>query len=70
MALRRSPGQWRDRRARHLYQRYGVRPWHLLEERTREHYRQLVVAGVYGAGRPLPRRLFRLRATGIPAADH
>jgi hypothetical protein len=46
----------RDRRARKLYQRYGARPWDLLDERTRRHYRQLVADGIDGAGQPLPRR--------------
>jgi hypothetical protein len=59
----------RDRRARQLYQRYGARPWNLLDERTRDHYRQLVADGIDGAGRPLPRSRFRLRATRTAAAD-
>jgi 3-oxoadipate enol-lactonase len=39
--------------AEELYSRYGARPWHLLPETTREHYRRLVAAGIDGAGRPL-----------------
>jgi pimeloyl-ACP methyl ester carboxylesterase len=40
-------------RAERLYARYGGRPWHLLPEATREHYRELVSEGIDGAGRPL-----------------
>jgi 3-oxoadipate enol-lactonase len=40
-------------RAERLYARYGARPWHLLPEPTREHYRGLISAGVDGQGRPL-----------------
>jgi 3-oxoadipate enol-lactonase len=39
--------------AERLYARYGGRPWHLLPEETREHFRDLVAAGIDGAGRPL-----------------
>jgi 3-oxoadipate enol-lactonase len=39
--------------AERLYARYGARPWHLLPEKTREHFRQLVAAGIDGEGRPL-----------------
>ena len=39
--------------AERLYARYGGRPWHLLPEETREHFRQLVAAGIDGEGRPL-----------------
>jgi pimeloyl-ACP methyl ester carboxylesterase len=39
--------------AERLYARYGGRPWHLLPEETREHFRDLVDAGIDGAGRPL-----------------
>jgi pimeloyl-ACP methyl ester carboxylesterase len=39
--------------AERLYSRYGARPWHLLPEGTREHFRQLVAAGIDGEGRPL-----------------
>jgi len=61
IALTRFLGRWRDRRPRELYQRYGARPWDLLDERTRRHYRQLVADGIDGAGQPLPRRPFRSR---------
>jgi hypothetical protein len=70
VAVRRFLGRWRDRRARQLYQRYGARPWDLIDERTREHYRQLVAAGIDGAGLPLSRRLVRRRATGTRAAGY
>jgi hypothetical protein len=70
MAVRRIVGRWRDRRARQLYQRYGARPWDLLDERTRDHYRQLVAAGIDGAGRPLRRSQLRPWATGAPASDY
>jgi 3-oxoadipate enol-lactonase len=43
--------------AERLYARFGGRPWQLLPEPTREHFRGLVVDGIDGAGRPL-------RATG------
>ena len=59
----------RDRRARQLYQRYGARPWHLLDDRTRDHYRQLDVDGLDGAGQPLRRRPFRSRRGRPPAMD-
>jgi 3-oxoadipate enol-lactonase len=39
--------------AQRLYARYGGRPWHLLPEGTREHFRELVAAGIDGEGRPL-----------------
>jgi pimeloyl-ACP methyl ester carboxylesterase len=39
--------------AQRLYARYGGRPWHLLPEPTREHFRDLVAAGIDGEGRPL-----------------
>jgi 3-oxoadipate enol-lactonase len=42
-----------DAGAERLYARYGARPWHLLPEATREHFRQLVSAGIDGEGRPL-----------------
>jgi hypothetical protein len=61
MALTRFLDRWRDRRPRELYQRYGARPWDLLDERTRRHYRQLVADGIDGAGQPPPRRPFRSR---------
>jgi hypothetical protein len=71
MNLRRRLAWWRDRRARTLYQRYGARPWHLLDERTQGHYRQLVADGLDGAGRPLPRRSFRpRRRPASPASDY
>jgi hypothetical protein len=38
---------------RRLYARYGGRPWALLPEATREHFRRLVVSGIDGQGRPL-----------------
>jgi len=59
MAVTRFLDRWRDRRARELYQRYGARPWPLLDDRTRDHYRQLVANGIDGAGRPLRRRSVR-----------
>jgi hypothetical protein len=71
MAVTRILRPWRDRRARELYQRYGARPWELLDERTQDHYRQLVANGMDGAGRPLPRRTFpSRRRTSPPAADY
>ena len=42
-----------ETRAEELYRRYGARPWHLLPEPTREHYRSLVAAGIDGQGQPL-----------------
>jgi hypothetical protein len=61
----------RDRRARKLYQQYGARPWDLLDERTRRHYRQLVADGIDGAGQPLPRRPFRSRRRpASPVSDY
>jgi hypothetical protein len=41
-----------DTQAELLYHRYGARPWPLLPEATREHFRSLVRAGLDGAGRP------------------
>jgi hypothetical protein len=40
-------------RASDLYRRYGALPWSQLPEGTRAHFRDLVRAGVDGAGRPL-----------------
>jgi hypothetical protein len=68
MAVTRILRPWRDRRARELYQRYGARPWHLLDERTQEHYRKLVADGMDGAGRPLRRRRFPSRSRTAPPA--
>ena len=62
MAVMRIVDRWRDRRARELYQRYGAHPWHLLDDRTRDHYRRLVEDGMDGAGRPLRRPLPPLRS--------
>jgi hypothetical protein len=71
MAVTRLLGRWRDRRARELYQRYGARPWHLLDDRTQDHYRKLVAEGLDGAGRPLrPRAFPPRRRTAPPAADY
>jgi hypothetical protein len=42
-----------EARAERLYARYGGRPWQLLPESTREHFRGLVADGIDGAGRPL-----------------
>jgi hypothetical protein len=42
-----------EARAERLYARYGGRPWSLLPEATREHFRHLVVSGIDGQGRPL-----------------
>jgi hypothetical protein len=62
---------WRDRRARELYQRYGAKPWHLLDERTQDHYRKLVAEGMDGAGRPLrPGPFPSRRRTAPPAGDY
>jgi hypothetical protein len=47
-----SPGDL-DRRACDLYRRYGAIPWAKLPETTREHFRDLVRAGIDGTGRPL-----------------
>jgi hypothetical protein len=52
MTVRRILDRWRDRRARELYQRYGAHPWHLLDERTRVHYRQLVSDGLTARADP------------------
>jgi len=73
MTVTRILTHWRDRRARELYQRYGARPWHLLDDRTRDHYRQLVVDGLDGAGQPLrrrPLRPHRSRRGRPPAMDY
>jgi hypothetical protein len=70
MALRRILDSRRDRRARELYQRYGACPWHLLDERTRGHYRQLVAERLDGTGRPLRRRSLRPRRGRSPVLDH
>ena len=51
-------GRSAEDRAEELYRRHGSRrPWHLLPEATREHYRELVATGIDGRGRP-----------GLPAA--
>ena len=42
-----------EARAERLYARYGSRPWQLLPEQTREHFRGLVADGIDGTGRPL-----------------
>ncbi|MDT7702968.1 MAG: hypothetical protein QOJ30_5293 [Pseudonocardiales bacterium] len=39
--------------AESLYYRYGAAPWRDLPEDTRAHFRDLVRAGVDGAGNPL-----------------
>jgi hypothetical protein len=39
--------------AESLYRRYGAAPWRDLPEDTRAHFRDLVRAGVDGAGNPL-----------------
>ena len=39
--------------AERLYARYGARPWRLLPEPTREHFRSLVAAGLDGEGVPI-----------------
>jgi hypothetical protein len=70
MAVTRMLRRWRDRRARELYQRYGARPWHLLDDRTRNHYRKLVAEGMDGAGRPLRPRVFPSRRAAPRAADY
>ena len=70
MAVARILRPWRDRRARELYQRYGARPWELIDERTRDHYRQLVADGMDGAGRPLRRRSFPFRRPSPPAGGY
>ncbi|QJY48946.1 hypothetical protein [Pseudonocardia broussonetiae] len=41
-----------DDQAEALYRRYGARPWALLPEHTRSHFRSLVQAGIDGRGRP------------------
>jgi len=71
MAVMRILRSRRDRRARELYQRYGGKPWHLLDERTQAHYRKLVAEGMDGASRPLQRRAFgSRRRPSPPAADY
>jgi hypothetical protein len=62
--------RWRDRRARNLYRRYGARPWHLLDDQTRNHFRKLVAAGIDGAGRPLPPGRVLTRRTRAASADY
>jgi 3-oxoadipate enol-lactonase len=42
-----------EARAERLYARYGGRPWRLVPEETRQHFRGLVADGIDGAGRPL-----------------
>ena len=42
-----------EHRARDLYRRYGALPWSQLPEGTRAHFRDLIRAGIDGAGRPL-----------------
>jgi hypothetical protein len=42
-----------DHEAEALYLRYGALPWQDLPEFTRTHFRDLVRAGVDGAGQPL-----------------
>jgi hypothetical protein len=60
-----------ERRARELYERYGGRPWPLIDERTRQHYRGLVAEGIDGAGRPLERRPVWRRGRGqLPAGGY
>ena len=39
--------------ASELYRRYGAHPWQNLPESTREHFRDLVAAGLDGWGAPL-----------------
>ncbi len=46
-------GHDQDVIAERLYARYGSRPWELLPEATRQHFRGLVEAGVDGTGAPL-----------------
>ena len=46
-------GHDREAIAERLYARYGSRPWELLPDATREHFRGLVEAGVDGTGAPL-----------------
>jgi len=70
MTLTRILDPFRDRRARELYQRYGARPGSLLDDRTRDHYRQLVAKGMDGTGRPLRRRPFRSRRRRPPLLDY
>jgi hypothetical protein len=45
-----------DEQAQELYRNYGARPWPLLPEATREHFRALVRAGVDGEGHRLTGR--------------
>ena len=68
MPVRRILARFRDRRARRLYQRYGARPWHLLDDRTQRHYRKLVAEGIDGAGQPLRRRTSLTRRPQQPPA--
>ena len=42
-----------EAQAEQLYRRYGARPWHLIPEGTRTHFRGLVAAGIDGQGQPL-----------------
>jgi hypothetical protein len=42
-----------EHQARDLYRRYGALPWSQLPKSTRTHFRDLVRAGIDGAGRPL-----------------
>lgn len=42
-----------EEQARDLYRRYGALPWSQLPEGTRAHFRDLIRAGIDGAGRPL-----------------
>jgi len=42
-----------EAQAEELYRRYGARPWSLIPESTREHFRGLVTAGTDGQGQPL-----------------
>lgn len=70
MTLTQILDRFRDRRARELYQRYGARPWSLLDDRTRDHYRQLVANGIDGTGRPLRRRPFRSGRRRAPLLDY
>ena len=46
-------GAARESAAERLYARYGSRPWDLLPEATREHFRELVEEGLDGTGAPL-----------------
>jgi pimeloyl-ACP methyl ester carboxylesterase len=44
-----------EAQAEELYRRYGARPWHLIPEATRAHFRGLVAAGTDGQGQLLLR---------------